>query len=172
MAEQQTTDSKNEEIAKGRVLDQWTFPEFIKHERGPGWYAAAGLIGIALFIYAIVSGNFLFALIILLIAIIIFNHNRSEPMMIPFQIYQSGVQVGDKFYLYRDIDSFAIVYEPPAVKRLYITLKAATLRREISIPLNNKNPLKVRSTLLDFLEEDLTRDKESMNDAMARVFKI
>ncbi len=159
-------------IERGSVLEQWEFPEYEKHERGPIWYFFAILIGGGLLIYAIADGNFLFALIILLIALIVFTHHRSDPAILPFVIYETGVQIGDRFYIYREIESFAVIYEPPLIKQLYIKPKNTILRGEFSIPLRDKNPVTLRKMLLDFLDEDLEREEESAGDTAIRMFKL
>lgn len=159
-------------IEKGSVLADWNFPEYEKHERGLLWYLLMVLIGGGLLIYAIVDGNFLFALIILLVAIILFTHHRTEPAILPFTVHEMGLQIGGKFYLYREIESFAVIYEPPLIKQLYIQPKSGVLRGEISIPLKNQNPVTIRKTLLDFIEEDLEREEESATDAAIRLFKL
>lgn len=151
---------------------QWTFPEYEKPQRGSWWYVIMIALGGGLAAYALFDGNFLFALIIILFAFILFTHHRSEPMTLAFTVYETGLQIGDKFYLFREVESFSVIYEPPMVKRLYIVLKNAVLRKEIAIPLRNQNPLNVRSLLLDFLTEDLEREEETLNDTLARVFKI
>lgn len=151
---------------------QWEFPEYETYERGPAWYVIMIGLGLIFFIYAIINGNFLFALILLLFALILFTYQRSTPMQIPFVIYETGVQIGDRFYLYREIESFSVVYEPPLVKTLYIVPRASVLKRDVSIPLDDHDPIQVRSLLLDHVEEDLTREEESSNDALRRLLKI
>ena len=160
------------QVEKGRILMQWVFDEYEKPERGPWWYILAFVIGGSLLFYAVKGGNFLFALIILLFALIIFTHHRTEPLKLSFSIYETGIQIGDRFFLFREIESFAIIYEPPVVKRIYIKPKGALLRREVSIPLYDQNPLEVRSLLVDFLEEDLEREEESANDVATRILKL
>jgi hypothetical protein len=157
---------------RGTILAQWTFPEYERHERGRLWYLIALGIDALLLIYAVKDGNFLFALIIILFTLIIFTHHRSEPIELPFVIYSSGIQIGDRFYLYREINAFAVIYEPPVVKRLYIKPKGNVIRNELSIPLQKQNPIKIRSILLDYLDEDLDHDRESPNDMAMRIFKL
>lgn len=169
MAEGQATPQR---FDKGRVFSQWSFPEYEKPDRGPLWYAVVFAIGGGLLWYAVQDGNFLFALIILLFAFIIFTHHRQEPQEMSFTLYETGIQIGDRFFLFREIQAFALVFEPPVVKTLYIMPKRAVLRREISIPLRDQNPVELRSLLLDYLDEDLDREEESASDIATRVFKL
>ena len=171
-AEATAAENEDSTVSKGRILAQWNFPEYIKYQRGRVWYVLVFGIGGAMFLYAIFDGNFLFALILFLFAIILFPHHRSEPMNLLCTIFDAGIQIGDKFYLYREIKSFSVIYEPPLVKMLYIVPKSHIVRHEISIPLQKENPLHIRSLLLDFLEEDLDREEESDNDKWGRLLKI
>lgn len=159
-------------IDKGRILSQWSFPEYERPERGLLWYIVALGSSVGLLIYAIVTANLLFALIILLLGIIFFTHHRSAPLELMCTIFQTGIQVGDRFFLWREVESFWIIYEPPAVKRLYIAPKGALLRHEISIPLQRKNPLQIRALLLDYIKENLDKEEESLSDTAARVLKL
>jgi hypothetical protein len=156
----------------GKILAQWTFPEYDKPHRGKVWYSVVIGLAALLMFYAIRDANFLFALIILLFAIIVFTHHRSEPLDLTFTVYETGLFIGDRFYYFRQIGSFAVVYEPPLVKRLYIKPRGNVIRNEISIPLQKQNPVKIRSLLLDYIEEDLDHDQESSNDMATRIFKL
>ena len=160
----------NEE--RGEILAQWTFPEFERHERGNLWYIVALSTVALLVFFALKDGNFLFALIILLFTLIVFTHHRSEPLELPFVIYSSGIQIGDRFFFFREMNAFAVIYEPPLVKRLYLKPKGNVIRNELSIPLQKQSPLKIRSILLDYLDEDLDHDRESPNDMAMRIFKL
>lgn len=157
---------------KGKILAQWTFSEYEKHQRGPAWYVITVGMAVGLIYYAISTANLLFALMILLLAIILFAHHRGEPLTLYCTIYETGVQVGDRYFLWRELQTFAMVYEPPMVKRMYLYPKKALLRHELSIPLQNQNPLQIRSILLDYVAEDLEKDAESPTDTAARVFKL
>lgn len=172
MPEQQQNTNQDAAFETGRMLVEWVFPEYTKHNRGTLWYVIAGIIAIGFLIYAIQDGNFLFGLMILLFAFIIFTHHRGEPLEIPFAIFERGIQVGKKFYFYRELESFAVVYEPPLIEQLYLMPKTKVLRSEISIPLQGQDPLQVRSLLLDFMVENLEMETESNSDAVSRFFKL
>ncbi len=167
-----TTHTGPDGLHRGRKLAEWVFPEFEKPDRGIIWYLVAAFGGGGLLIYAIQDQNFLFALIILLFAIILFTHHRQDPMDIPFEIYETGVQIGDRYYLYRELESFAIIYEPPIVERLYLMPRGTVIRKEVSIALKGNDPVGIRSILLDYLREDLEREEESGNDIATRVLKL
>lgn len=155
----------------GPVQLEWTYPEFVKHERGLWWYVGSLGLGILVLVYAIMSANYLLAITVILVGFILLNYHRHEPRPITFQICQKGIRVGEKFLPYAALQSFWLVYDPPHIKTLYF-LRKARLRNEISIPLVEMNPLKVRELLESILPEDLTKETETPNDSLARILKI
>ena len=85
----------------GRVLAEWTVPEFIKYKRTLGWFIIAGGLAVILLVHALATRNFLFAIIILIITAIVYLHERRQPDDIEFMILEGGVVLGDKYYPYK-----------------------------------------------------------------------
>lgn len=156
----------------GKKVIAWHIPEYDQHERGTWWYIIFSSITGGLLVYALFDGNFLFALIILLFVFIIFTHHRNDPINVDFVIYERGVQIGDRYLLFRELESFAILYEPPVVKKLYITPRAQFIRKEVGIPLLDIDPIYVRSLLGSVVKEDIERERESGSEIINRVFKL
>ncbi|MFA5413165.1 MAG: hypothetical protein WC348_01300 [Patescibacteria group bacterium] len=161
-------ETKNAE--HGALLSGWKIPEYTKHDRGRNWYLWAGIAFVLLLAYAIYTLDFLFAVILILGAVIIFIRSREEPMEIDFNIFEKGIGVGGKFHSWKDIASFYIIYEPPEVKNLYFNLKG--LRSRLSVPLLNINPLKTREILLKYLIENLDEEREPLSEEYGRFLKI
>ena len=156
----------------GEKLMNWDFPEYEKHQRGIVWYAVITIASIGLLIWSIIiEENILFASIIVIVLIIIFITSRSKPDVLTLNIFEDGIQIGEKFYFYKEIKKFWVVYEPPNVKTIYFSLYS-NLRPLISIPLMDTNPLKLREILLEFIEEDLEHDSETSSDSWNRILKL
>lgn len=168
MAEEQQFEGPS----KGRVLHEWSFPAYEQHDRSLAWYIFMGVFGVVLLVYSLFDGNFLFAVIILLTAVYIYTNARNTPEQVPFRIHETGLQIADDFYLFKDIENFAIIYEPPEVKTLYIVRLTGVLHKEFSIPLLDQDPVAVRAVLLNFVEEDIDRENESRRDRIHKVLKI
>lgn len=160
-----------EEYAHGRVILSWDFPEYPRYQRGTLWYVVAGIIIGGLLIYALLTGNFLFALIVLMFALFLFYTTMVEPQHIPFKIMERGVKIGDAFLSYRDIDQYWFVYEPPHVKRLYLDTKHFA-RSRVCIDLVDENPNEIRKALGTFATEDVTKDIEPFVDVITRLLRI
>ncbi len=166
MPEQQT------QIDQGDEIMSWQVPEYEKHERNKSWYILAGVIGLLFLIYAVYTKNFLFAVIIIVVALIMILHDSREPDLIKVSITDEGVIVGRKFYDYDEIKNFSIVYKPKQeVKNLYFEFKNV-LRQRLSIPLQDMNPLSIRENLLKYLPEDLDRTDQPLSEGLAKMFKL
>jgi len=154
----------------GQVFFSWEIPEFIEHIRSPLWYIAVIVIGLILIIYSIWTANFLFALIVILAAFIVFLRSYRQATNLIFQITEDGLIIGNQFFKYDQIKSFYIIYDPPAVKKLFFLLKG--LYPVFSISLNDKNPLVIRQKLLEYIKEDLDKKNQSIDDQLETIFKL
>ena len=169
------TRSKKEQIEDpiyGKLLLDWTFPEYEHHKRGFKWYLLISLIFLLVIIYSFITGNFLFVVFLIIFAVIIFSSDHRSPRKVSIAIFEDGIKVGEnKFYNWSDIKNFHLVYQPPQVTRLYIDLKNVILS-DLSVPLEGKDPLRIRKILKEYLEEDLDREHETLMDRLNRWLKI
>lgn len=161
----------NESIPIGNVLKSWEMPEFIAHDRGRWWYFIAGVLAAILLVYAIVKTNYLFAIIILIFAIIIILSGLRKPEPIAVQITETGILLGEHFYPYRDINCFHIVYQPPMVKCLYFETKSS-LRPRVTLHLENENPVEIRNLLAEHIKEDHEQLDEPFSEFIGRILKL
>ncbi len=126
---------------------------------------------LGLLVFSLVTLNFLFAVIIIISAIVIFFNDVKEPIEVNFYIGEGGILLGRKFFGYKELSSFWLIYEPKEVKNLYFSPKSF-IKPLLSIPLLDQNPLKVREFLLQYLEEDLEKEEEPVSEQLGRRFKI
>ncbi|HCC22937.1 TPA: hypothetical protein DF272_02045 [Candidatus Falkowbacteria bacterium] len=155
----------------GEVLFEWSAPEFERHDRSRIWYIATGIALAAVLIYAIVTMNFLFLVIILLVSLILVMQHYLDPKDITVKISTSGVLVGQRFHYFQDFKVFWLAYYPPEVKNLYLEFRGMR-RDKLSLPLGDLNPLDIRSALESYIEEDLRRENEPIEDYLARRIKL
>ena len=157
---------------KNDSLINWSFPEIVLPERSRSWYIWAMLIGVAILLYSIFTANFLFGLIVILIAIVIISYHHKDVSEVEFAITENGVVIGDKFYIFKDFKHFYLVYEPDRhIKNLYFELKSS-LRPRLTIPLQDVNPIKVRDILLEYMDEDTSQEAEPLSESISRRFKL
>ncbi|MFA6427777.1 MAG: hypothetical protein WCW16_05070 [Candidatus Magasanikbacteria bacterium] len=159
------------DIIIGEVLHEWSIPEYEQYQRNKAWYIIMFVLGGSMVLYAILSNNFLFALIIILFAIILFLQSHQQPIVIPFKITEMGVVVNNRFYSYIELDSFYLFYNPPDVKTLFIETRNVS-RPKLRVPLMDMDPNEIRATLKEFLEEDLEKEEEPISDMIGRKWQI
>lgn len=164
-------DIVKQDVNIGEVVYQWTVAEYTKHNRNKRWYLIAGVVGLAMVVYAVLSSNALFALIIVLIGIILFMQDMVEPMDVPMAITNTGIVVGSKYYRWSELKNFWVIYDPPQIKNLYFGLDNL-LRHRIQIPLGDNDPAAIRDYLNQYLEEDLDQEEEPLSDRLGRVWKL
>lgn len=155
----------------GEVFIEWSFPEFVKQNKGKWWYiVVSAIIGLFL-LYAVLTANMLFAVILVLgVFVIVFQYFQA-PRPVPVIIGEDGIIVDSKFYPYKILKSFWIIYEPPQVKYLYLDFKNS-VKKSLPIPLEDINPLVVREALLNFIDEDIEKEDEDFDETFARIFNI
>ncbi|TAK03993.1 hypothetical protein EPO34_02430 [Patescibacteria group bacterium] len=158
-------------VHAGEYLLSWEVDEYPRQHRSTRWYAIASVLGIALIIYAIWTANFLFAVIVIMMGIITLLSTFRDPARIGVVLTTNGVVIGGTFHEYKVMKSFALVYEPPEVKNLYLDFQSS-LRPLITIPLEDTDPNLVREALLPFLKENLDRTEETLTDVLQRVYKL
>lgn len=154
-----------------KVLLEWTFPEFHEHNRGTWWYFWMTLLGGGLILSSLFVGNFLFALIIILVALLAVLYERRGPRRATFQITGEGIVFDQEFFQYGDVKNFRIVYTPPEVKNLYLTF-TSLLRPRITIHLENQDPSRVRKILSQYILEDFESEGEPIADILTRNLKL
>ena len=150
----------------------WPVPEYDKHEKGRGWYIFYSLIAFLLILYSFLSGNFLFAVIIIIAAIVIVLRDGQEPDFVKISLTEEGIMVGRKFYDYDEFKNFSLVYKPKQeIKNLYFEFNNS-LKPRLSIPLKKMNPLLIRKNLLRYLPEDLDRTDRPLSEELGKLLKL
>ena len=162
----------NKEIAtdkeKPKTADAylaWEALEYEFKEKSPDWYWMIGIIAVALIAIAVYMQNILFAVIIMLGAFSFALLSARHPDHVKFAITSRGIKINGSIYLYKDLDSFWIEYDPPHQKELIIISKRAIMPH-ISIPLADIDPNEARAHLIKFLEEK--HHEESLTEILMR----
>ncbi|MFH0952366.1 MAG: hypothetical protein V1838_04225 [Patescibacteria group bacterium] len=155
----------------GQILLSWQFPEYPIYNRGKRWLVTISAIGILLIIWSLFTNNFLFAIIVIIVGVILVAQSRRRPHKVTIQITEDGLGVGQSFYQYSDIKNFWFAYDPPLVKKLFIRFKTA-IRPSLPIQLENENPVNIRRILKKYIDEDLEQETEPTSDSISRLMKI
>jgi hypothetical protein len=145
--------------------------------------------------YALMTSNFIFAVIIIFGAILTILTDGKKQASMNVEISDEGVKVGKEFYQYEQLDNFFIIYKPKDdIKNLYFEFKRFVkpevsetaknsryewllwlmnfARTRLSIPLEDMNPLIIRKNLLRYLKEDLERTNIPLSEKLSELLKF
>ena len=156
----------------GKIYKEWDVLEFDTHERSKTWYIIATVIAFLMMIFAYFTANFLFAIIIIITALIIILRDGQESNSVKVKITDQGIILGRKFYEYDEIKNFSIIHKPQyGIKNLYLNFNNI-LSHRITISLDKVKPLQIREILLQYLPEDLERIDPPISESISKFFKI
>lgn len=149
---------------------KWQVPEYPQYERGWFWYLGAAAAGIALLIYAVVSGNFLFALIIIFGIVISVAASWRPPKIVELRLYEEGVKLDDVYYPWEKFQSYWVVKDEE-ITNLGLDLKN-WLRTDIYVPIKDYSLEEVEKFLSQYLKKNPDRKEEPISYFLGRKLKI
>ncbi len=155
----------------GEVYHVWQIPEYTKQSRGRLWYIVAAVIFLTLIGYGVLTNNFLFALLMLLFAAIIFMHSTREPMYLQVGVSDKGIILNEKIFTYDQLQNFWIIDNPPLTKDLFIKFNRS-IRPTLSVHLSEQDAEEMRITLGKFLIEDTEKKDEPLSDLLWKILKL
>lgn len=161
----------NNTVSLGNILHEWEVDEYEQHDRPKRWYVVMGIVGAVFVAYALYSQNFLFALIIVLFAIILFMQSHQAAPRVVVRVTDKGVAIQHRFYSYDELGDFFIIYRPPEIKTLFIDTNSS-LRPRLRVPLLENDPNDIRFTLRQYLVEDTKTEEEPLSDQISRMWRI
>jgi hypothetical protein len=151
--ETKKTEEPKMELKTSLPLIKWEAPEYDYIPKSNNWFWSVIIITIGLVFASFLLGNMLFAILVMISGLTIILYGARMPRKISFSFTSRGLIIEKRLYLYENLRSFWIQYEPPHKKLLAIVPKKH-LMPAISIPLGNVNPNDIREHLLKFLKEE------------------
>ena len=169
--EQKPQKEKPKKFPRTAVKDsmEWSAPEFFYFEKTEIWFVVSGLIVLALFVLALWTRNILFALMIILGYFSITAYAIKKPKDVAVNIGPQGIKIDNTLYLFDNLKSFWIFYEPPELKEIGL-LSKKTIMPHIKIPIGEQNPVEVKKVLIKYLPEK--KQDESLIDNLARQLRF
>ncbi|MFA5029174.1 MAG: hypothetical protein WC518_00285 [Patescibacteria group bacterium] len=159
------------------VVFSWRHPEYIRYRKNIWWYVISLIVLILLSIWAIAQGNwfgdqnYLFVVFLVLFYLVVLIYEFRQPEEVDFIITPDGVKSGRRFYYYKDIDNFFVIYQEQGIKNLYLDF-VNPLRGRLVVPLDGQDAVAIREFLLGFLKEDLDREVEPLSERFRRWLKL
>ena len=138
----------------------WEEYEYEFFDKSADWFWALGIITLSIAVTAIMLGNLLFAVLILIGSITLSIYAVREPELVKYEVTQRGIIIEDSLYPYGSLDSFWIEHGVRKPKLLVVSKKR--LMPHIIIPLNSEvDTDQLRDYLLDHVDEEERRESLS-----------
>jgi len=160
---------ENQQLSE--VIFSWQCHDYIKYKKNVVWYLVSFLVIIAMVGWAIYTVNYLFAIFLVLFYLVVIMFDFKEPELVDCVITPDGLKHGPKFFFYKDIDNFFIIYQDHGIKNLYIDFKNP-LKGRLTVELDGLDAIAIREFLLQFLKEDLEREAEPLSERLRRWLRI
>ncbi len=156
----------------GEVVYYWVMPEFHRHERTAVWYGIFIVLMLGLIVWSIVTANYIFAVFLVLFGMYMIMQHFRDPENVPVVILTTGIAIGDHYHTWDEVSEFFIVYNPPEVQKLYFNfVKRSHPIVSIDLP-DDLDPNELREELLEYVDENLDKDQETLTDVVRRLYKL
>lgn len=139
---------------------RWEAEEHQHIDKGSDWYWALGIISVVGAVVAIIFGNILFAIVILLSAVLMAVVSLRGPAVVEFAVTARGIRVDDELHPYSTLASFYIDEEDPRGPILLVRTQH-TFRPLLVVPL----PPEIVEEIDDVLAERLP--EEHLEESLA-----
>ena len=149
---------------------KWEVPEYPQYERSFRWYIIAGILGITLLIYAVVTGNFLFSIIIVLGVSMSILTSSKKSKMVTFELEKDGARINNIFYEWSRFQSYWVVEHTDGIY-LGLDLKNI-LMIDIYVPVKKYSLKEIKDFLKNYLKINPERKEEPLSYTLARRLKI
>lgn len=159
--EQQPTQNYDNQAVKPspeEPLFSWRASEFASSDKNGSWYL---LLAFGSFVFAgltyLLTKQVFSAIVILILGITVAFYGRLKPRVLDYSIDKTGINVGNKFYLFNQFKSFSII-EDQAIPSIHL-MPIKKLMMPITIYIDPAGADKIIDILGDILPfEDRKRD--------------
>ena len=135
---------------------EWEAFEHIYQEKTADWFWAVGIIVIGITVTAILLGNLLFAVLILISGFALVISAVKKPDLVRFGITERGITIEDTLYPYTTLESFWIEEPEAGIGPAKLLIKSEKLfMPHIVIPLTDEIDTEIlRDLLLEVMKEE------------------
>ncbi|MBI2100436.1 MAG: hypothetical protein HYT47_00200 [Candidatus Vogelbacteria bacterium] len=131
---------------------EWETLEYEHYEKSPRWFWTIGIGAVILILIAILTKNFLLAILILLAGFALILHGVKPPDKITIAVNRYGVQVRHRLYPFKTLRSFWI-HDQPTQKITLRSEKALMPHLHLPFP-DDLDHETLRAFLLENLPEE------------------
>jgi hypothetical protein len=147
-------------------LISWSAPEHFHTEKNNDWYWAVGIVAITAASLAVIFGNVIFAIFIVVATFALIVHASKQPKTVYYEINDRGIVVNDVLYPFLGLESFWIDAEERPAKALVKSHK--TFMPYLTLHIEEVDPEEVRDILLNYIAE--TKHSEPLSQKVLEMF--
>ncbi len=151
------------------MLLEWSAPVMAHHDRSQRWYLGGSVAVLVFAAYGIVTGNWTFTLVILLLGGTYFLTRNTPAPVRTMRIAERGFTFNDVFTQWADTKDFWLIVTPQYTE-LHI-MRASGFDREVIIQTGPLDPQAIRDTLTPYIPER-SNQKEKIVDTLIRLLKL
>jgi hypothetical protein len=149
---------------------EWDAVEFEHMEKPVDWYWGLGIVTLTGCILAILSGNYLLVVLLVLGGFMLGYYGNDKPHDAHVELSERGVRINNDFYRYETMRSFWIYLDHKKRERIiFVTGRPIMPERIITLP-DTLSPNELRNFLLEYIEEKET--KPSAIDILSESFGL
>jgi hypothetical protein len=164
-------EQENSNIQVSEKVFSWQHQDYQNYQKDKRWYIISAVIVVLMVIWAVWDKNYLFGVFLIMFYLVVILYENRPPEIVDFTITPLGIKTGQKFFYWRQIDHFYIIYRAAGIKNLYLEFKNP-LNGRLVIPLDGQNAVAIRDYLLRFLKEDLEREAEPLSEQLRRFLRL
>lgn len=91
------------------IIAEWQGREYDHNPKSDDWYWALGIIATAGIIAAILFGNYLIAVLVVIAATTLALHSAKHPPLHHFRLVEKGIMIGDDLHNFERMISFSVL---------------------------------------------------------------
>jgi len=131
----------------------WQAPEYEFREKTSDWFWAVIIIVASGGIASIIYKNYLFAVFLILAAVLLLVYSIRKPEIVNFEVSEKDLKIKDEVYLYSDMINFWIDKNHPRKRLLINTNKILAPLIDIPLP-DEANEEEIKNILLEKIKEE------------------
>ncbi len=137
------------------ALAEWEGREYDHNPKSGDWYWALSIIAVAATVAAVLFGNYLLAVLVVIATVAIALHAAKEPPLHRFQLVEQGILIGDELHPFERMLSFSVLEDIEGTLPPIISIKTESwLSPHLIIPLEGVDPEMVYGYFLKHVDEE------------------
>lgn len=131
----------------------WKAPEHPVKDRDANWFITVGVIAFSIALSAIIYGNILFAILIVIAIFTLILFVVKKPRILTFTLTPEALLIDEERYPYASLESFWILYKNGSSTKLIIQSKKL-LVHHLTILIEEIDPEDIKKHLSQYLPEE------------------